>query len=342
MPADDSEAAAPEVLAEGIAEATNQPLSEPLVSVIVPTYDRPEWLRVTLDSVVGQTYRNIEIIVADDGPNPATAEVVKSYNDPRIRYERHDGGIDMLQNSALAYSKATGTLVAGVHDDDVWHPQFLEKCVAPFIESPDLDLVFCDVWVIDNAGDVLTEESDQGSERYGRASLQPGRHQPWLDLAFEGTPPMIIGIVARNGVADWLNFPTEATYTFDRWYAYVLARRGGAAWYVDERLVYSRDSGENSTALLPLRWAVAGGWCHERFLEDDALAPARPLLKKKAAEYRTIEALVQLRAGETKAARRAAWRAVRPRPSVRSLGALGASLVPRRFLPERFKASSPS
>ena len=60
--------------------------SQPLVSIITPTYNRPEYLKVALESAVGQTYRNIEIIVSDNCSLENPQAIVESFNDARIRF----------------------------------------------------------------------------------------------------------------------------------------------------------------------------------------------------------------------------------------------------------------
>ena len=62
----------------------------PRVSVIMPVYLRQQYLRQALESALAQTYRDIEIIVTDNGPSPEIERLVRSYGDPRLRY-RHNG-----------------------------------------------------------------------------------------------------------------------------------------------------------------------------------------------------------------------------------------------------------
>ena len=105
--------------------------SASLVSVIIPAYNAERYLGVTLASVQAQTYRNIEILVVDDGSNDSTAQIVEQAAriDDRIRLFRQCNlGVALARNTALA--RAKGEFVAPLDADDVWHPQNLALQVA--------------------------------------------------------------------------------------------------------------------------------------------------------------------------------------------------------------------
>ena len=94
-----------------------------LVSVIIPTYDRPELLRRSLGSVIGQTYRRLEIIVVDDASSVDVAPIIGSFHDDRIRLIRHDvrQGAPIARNDGIAIAK--GSYIAFQDDDDEWFPE---------------------------------------------------------------------------------------------------------------------------------------------------------------------------------------------------------------------------
>lgn len=304
------------------------PPGQPLISVVMPTYNRPESFAVALGSVLGQTYSNIEVIVADDGTDERTREHVESLDDPRIRYLRNPSDIDALENSRRGFDAATGAYVAGCHDDDFWHEEFLEQLVPPLEADPELVMSFCDLWRVDDQGQVDSVMSDAESATAGRATLRPGKHRPHRQIAMANTASMQLGVVVRNGVADWNTFPRECAAVFDRWFAYVVCRDGGGAYYVPRRLAYSREHLSNATSLMPLAWSEAGAYCYKLFAEDPAMEPVRPLLRRQAAEYRTISGIVRLKQGQPREARRAAVSALRTRPAPRAVGLLMASVLP--------------
>jgi glycosyltransferase involved in cell wall biosynthesis len=106
------------------------------VSVIIPTYNRAEFLSSAITSVLNQTFQDFEIIVVDDASNDNTQEVVSSFNDKRIRYIRHEinkGGAG-ARNTGIKVS--TGKYIAFLDDDDEWLPWKLQMQTDLLEESP--------------------------------------------------------------------------------------------------------------------------------------------------------------------------------------------------------------
>ncbi|MFN6033110.1 MAG: glycosyltransferase family 2 protein, partial [Dolichospermum sp.] len=126
--------------------------SEPLVSVIIPTYNRPEYLKQAISSAVTQTYQNIEIIVCDNCSSENPESLIESFHDSRIKFHRHPENIGMLANQLHAFKMAQGKYIASLHDDDMWNEDFLLKLVPPLEANSDLILTFCDQYIIDAQG----------------------------------------------------------------------------------------------------------------------------------------------------------------------------------------------
>ena len=101
--------------------------TDPLVTVIIPTYKRATLLRHALESVRRQTYRNIDILVVDDASHDDTSSVVKAIPDTRIRYIRHETnkGVSAARNTGIR--EARGEYIAFIDDDDEWRENKLEK-----------------------------------------------------------------------------------------------------------------------------------------------------------------------------------------------------------------------
>lgn len=119
-------------------------MSSPLVSVNLTTYNRAHILRRALDSVLAQSYENLEIVVVDDCSTDNTADVLAVYQkvDSRLRYFRHhvNKGNAGTRNTAL--NECKGEFVAFMDDDDEWiDPQKLEKQVAVLQGNPALGIV---------------------------------------------------------------------------------------------------------------------------------------------------------------------------------------------------------
>lgn len=112
----------------------------PLVSVIIPAYNAEQFIERTLISVLQQTYRNLEVIVVDDGSCDLTSGIVRAlmYQDQRITlFQQPNQGVAAARN--LAIQKAKGTFIAPLDADDIWYPTNIEKqldtirCASPKI-----------------------------------------------------------------------------------------------------------------------------------------------------------------------------------------------------------------
>src|SRR5579862_3732371 len=111
-------------------------MSEPVVSVIVPVRDGAQFIGDALDSVRAQTYRQLEIIVVDDGSRDATPHVVESRmaRDPRLRLIRQaNQGVAAARNRALV--DARGEFIAPLDADDLWDPTKIERQVTRIREA---------------------------------------------------------------------------------------------------------------------------------------------------------------------------------------------------------------
>lgn len=128
----------------------------PTVSVIIPTFNRLQWIGECLDSVLNQTYPNIEIIVVDDCSGDGTAEWIQSqpqYASVKVHVQPKNGGASVARNTGIEISK--GEFIAFIDSDDLLLPKHCETAVATFEKYPDLGLFCCDSTMIDAEGNVL-------------------------------------------------------------------------------------------------------------------------------------------------------------------------------------------
>jgi len=108
----------------------------PAVSIILPTYNRAHLVGKAIQSVLNQTYQDFELIVVDDGSVDNTVEVVKSFNDPRIRYLRHEKNKGGAAARNTGIKAARGRYIAFQDSDDEWLPEKLEKQIRAFETAP--------------------------------------------------------------------------------------------------------------------------------------------------------------------------------------------------------------
>jgi glycosyltransferase involved in cell wall biosynthesis len=132
-------------------------LDKALVSVIIPAFNAAAYIRPTLNSVLAQTYQQIEVIVVDDGSSDATAAIVEEFvtRDARFQLVRQsNAGVGAARNAAIR--KACGKYVAPLDADDLWFPEKLNKQVARMEQcGNETGLVYCWSKLINEQGNLV-------------------------------------------------------------------------------------------------------------------------------------------------------------------------------------------
>jgi len=128
----------------------------PRVSVIIPTYNRKDYVQLTIDSVLAQTYTDYEIIVIDDGSKDTTGETLNARYGDRIRYIwQENQGESVARNHGIEISQ--GEYIALLDSDDLWLPEKLAKQVNILEKNLDMVLIFSASWQIDASGQRLDD-----------------------------------------------------------------------------------------------------------------------------------------------------------------------------------------
>ena len=111
-------------------------MSQPAVSVVIPTRNRANLLPAAIRSALGQTFRDLEVIVVDDASDDDTRAVVAGFADPRLRYFRQEvrSGSAAVRNAAIGH--ASGEYIAFLDDDDEWFAEKLDLQIGLFRRSP--------------------------------------------------------------------------------------------------------------------------------------------------------------------------------------------------------------
>jgi teichuronic acid biosynthesis glycosyltransferase TuaG len=138
---------------------------KPLVSVIIPVYNRPDIILDAVESVQNQTYKNWELIIVDDASTDTTWQVIQDLakQDNRIRVFRHEKNRSCGAGRNTGIVHAQGKYLAFLDSDDAWLPEKLEKQVRVFEqESPALGLVYTGVTIINDKGECREKGSVTG------------------------------------------------------------------------------------------------------------------------------------------------------------------------------------
>ena len=152
------------------------------ISVTIPTFNRAHLIGHAIDSVLAQTYADVEIIVIDDGSTDNTADVVAKYGD-RVRYYRQpNGGLGAARNAGL--DRATGDVIAFLDSDDYWFDFKLSLQADLMTKRPDIDFVFTEFSILKDDGRVVPHGS--------RTWL--GSDSSWSDLYPERLTARELGI----------------------------------------------------------------------------------------------------------------------------------------------------
>ena len=121
-----------------------------LVSIIVPTYNRAELLKITIQSILSQSYKNFELLIVSDKSTDNTKSVINSFNDKRIKFfelKRNYGYPAKPRNYGLKKSK--GKFIAFCDDDDIWEPDKL-KIQLNLMVDKGLNFTFTDIYCFNN------------------------------------------------------------------------------------------------------------------------------------------------------------------------------------------------
>lgn len=285
----------------------------PLVSVVVPTYNRAHVLPRALASVQAQTYDRLEILVIDDGSTDGTDALVREYEarDDRVRYLRQpeNRGVSAARNRGIR--EARGEFVAFLDSDDEWYPEKTERQVDRFRELPRrVGLVYCGVDTVDPGGDWTFRPRLRG-EVYDQMLLQNPVHS--------GSGVMIRRTVTEQ--AGLFDEDIPAIEDYDYWLR--IARHADID-FVEEPLVrYYFGHGGTQKSLNTRENLDARAWLFQKHQAD---------MREAGVDHLFLLESVRRHLGASPpdigGARRLAWEAVQRRPlSRRALGVLFRLLV---------------
>lgn len=115
----------------------------PSLTVVIPTYNRADYLRVAIQSVLDQTFQDFEILVSDNASSDNTTEVVASFGDARIRYHRHARNIGPTPNWRFAMTQPQTEFIAPLADDDYYLPEHLATGLQAIRQYPQAAYYTC-------------------------------------------------------------------------------------------------------------------------------------------------------------------------------------------------------
>ncbi|WP_299285168.1 glycosyltransferase [uncultured Mucilaginibacter sp.] len=129
----------------------------PKVSIIIPTFNRAAYLKKAIESIFLQDYTDYEIIVTDNSSTDNTEEVIKSFHDDRIVYQRNDENVGITNNHNIALKLCKGEYIHIFSDDDIMLQGCIRKKVAVLDSFPTVGVVHSDIKIIGSDDEVISE-----------------------------------------------------------------------------------------------------------------------------------------------------------------------------------------
>jgi glycosyltransferase involved in cell wall biosynthesis len=233
----------------------------PEVSICIPAYARPAYLKVAIESVLAQTFGDLEVIVSDDGGDGE--EVARSFGDPRVRYSANPSRLGMTGNWEAALRLARGRYVGLLMDDDRLLPDYAATLHAVFESQPDVGIAFANHFF------------DEGGELRRRAELiAPGFHRAILPTLVRFNPvPICATLMRREVLASLLPLPDNHASDFVMMVRAALA--GVVFYYVREPLMIYRVHPEQLSSQVEFRDHVRRLWDEFDFMAGSEIDTLR-------------------------------------------------------------------
>jgi len=256
------------------------------VSVVMPTYNRAYIIREALESALGQTYRDFELIVVDDGSSDNTREIVASLPQEKIRYIRHERnrGCSAAYNTGIA--AATGELVAFLDSDDLWQPDYLTRQVEFLLRHPEVDAVFTDTEIRGETvipsliGLMKAFPKLLKANRVVDEFILRGR-QMYLCL-LEEVPIKPTALIVKREMFDRAGAFDEAWPSGTDWDLFLRFSRSARFGYLNRPLVIQRRTSDST---------------YQKFFEQDKLFLLKVFTEEKARLQNDREALAAINRG---------------------------------------------
>lgn len=230
-----------------------------LVSIIMPSYNTGEYIFDSINSVINQTYTNWELIIVDDCSNDNTDEIIKRFNDSRIKYlkNKENCGAAVSRNRALR--KAKGKWIAFLDSDDLWLPIKLEKQIN-FMEKNGYSFSYTNYEEIDIAGN-RTDIKVTGPKRITKIGMFNYCWPGCLTVMYDADKISLIqikNIKKNNDYAMWLKVCKKAN-----------------CYLLDDCLAQYRKGRTNSISSHSIKTMI--GWHYKLYHEAEGMGKSRSL-----------------------------------------------------------------
>jgi glycosyltransferase involved in cell wall biosynthesis len=264
---------------------------EQLVSIVIPTYNRADLIRLTIKSALAQSWQDLEIIVVDDASTDDTRTVVQGIHDPRVRYVGLDknSGPSTARNTGVQHAR--GRFIAFLDSDDEWRPEKIERQLAAISqeENPDHVVCYTQALIVQNDGTRLLPTREKRSD------------EPVGDYVMCGSHGLIhtSSLMLSRKLALANAFPIDQNI-FEDWDLFLRLEEKGVQWlYLEEPLTIWNDDTRDGRLTLSKHDGSAWLDAHRYHLSKKAQQAftikgiVRPLISARERKWYALKSLVR-------------------------------------------------
>lgn len=254
-------------------------MSKPLISVVIPAYNHEQFIGPAIESVLEQTVGDLELIIVDDGSTDNTAQVIKSFKDPRISYTWQENQ-DAYNTINRGMGMAKGQYISILNSDDIYTPDRIEKCLQ-HAEKTSAAVIFSDVVPISDTGEPLNDPAFGWNIWHQNNRDYYFQHENDVYTGFLNGNYMVTtsNLFMRKDAVDKTGKFASLRYLHDYDYIFrlMLAFPDSVHYLHEDKLLYYRIHGGNTLS----EAAITGR-------EQDLHVIEKYMLKRLPEEYRQI------------------------------------------------------
>jgi len=195
-------------------------MNEQKVSVVMPNYNGEKHIKQAIDSVLGQTYENLELIIVDDNSSDGSKNIIEAYDDKRLKkvYSSFNRHVSYTVN--LGFAEADGEFIARIDSDDIWEPYKIQKQVDFMRKNPEYGACFTKVKIIDEEGKEADAKFPDISRMFNEADNKPRKE--WIYQFLRNgnclcNPSVLMNKKAACQIGLYYNIAYVPAEDFDMW-----------------------------------------------------------------------------------------------------------------------------